>query len=157
MFFAEEILRLGLGDGLFEDLRAEGEFAADIDIGEMHVVGVAGDDHALEHLVRVLIDDLLVLEGAGLRFIGVADEINRLGVFGGIDEAPLHAAGKSRAAASAQTGGLDLGDDVRAFHGEGLFQNLVAVVTQITVDIVGVTRLVDVLEDQSVFGYGHKN
>jgi len=49
----------------------------------MHVVGEGGDDHALEHLVRVFVDDLLVLEGAGLRFIGVADEIHRLGVLGG--------------------------------------------------------------------------
>ncbi len=111
---AEEVFRLRLGDGFLEDFRAEGEFAADIDIGEMHVVGEAGDDHAFEHLVRVLVDDLLVLEGAGLRFVGVADEINRLGVFGGIDEAPFHAAGEARAAAPAQAGGFHFGDDVRA-------------------------------------------
>ena len=122
----------------------------------MHVVRVAGDGHALEQLVRVLVDDLLVLERAGLRFVGVANEIDRLGVLVGVDEAPLHAAGKTRAAAPAQAGGLDLGDDVRALHAEGLLQDLVAVVLEITVDVDGVAIAVDVLEDQSVFGDGHK-
>ena len=62
---AEEALRLRLRDRLLQNLRAEHEFAADIDIGEVHVVRVAGDDHALEHLVRVLVDDLRSLNVPG--------------------------------------------------------------------------------------------
>jgi len=153
---AEKVFRLGLGNRLLEDFRAKHEFAPDIDIGEMDVVGIARDDHPFEHLVRVLVDDLAVLEGAGLRFVGVADEIDRLGVFLGIDEAPFHAAGKSGAAAPAQLGGLDLGDDVGPLHGEGFFQVLVAVLAQIAIDVDGISRLVDILEDQSVFSDGHK-
>ena len=102
--FAQEALRLRLLDRLLQNLRAEDELAADIDVGKMHVVRVAGDDHALEQLVRVLIDDLPILERAGFGFVRVADEVDRLGVLLGIDEAPLHAAGKSRAAAPAQPG-----------------------------------------------------
>ncbi len=122
----------------------------------MCVVGVARDGHALEQLVRVFIDDLLVLERAGLGFVGVADEVDGLGVLGGVDEAPLRAAGKAGTTASAQAGNFDLLHDVGAFHGEGLFQHLVAVVLQVAVEIDGVAIAVDVFEDESIFGGRHK-
>ena len=73
----------------------------------MHVIRVAGDDHALEHLVRVLVDDLLVLERARLGFVGVADEVDRLAALA-IHEGPLEPAGEAGAAAAAQAGDHDL-------------------------------------------------
>jgi len=123
----------------------------------MDVVGVAGDDHPFEKLMRVLVDDLLVFESAGFRFVRVADEIDGLGVLGRVDEAPLDAAREARAAASAQSGGLDLGNDVWPFHGEGLLQVLITVMAQVTIDVDGVAGLVDVLEDEAAFSDGHKN
>jgi hypothetical protein len=53
-------------------IRGLGEFLADVDVGELHADREAGDHHALEQLVRVLVEDVAVLEGAGLGFVGVA-------------------------------------------------------------------------------------
>jgi hypothetical protein len=68
----------------------------------MNVVGVARDNHALQQLVRVFVNDLSVLERARLRFIRVANQVNRFAAFA-IHERPFQAAGKAGAAASAQT------------------------------------------------------
>lgn len=81
--FAEEVVGAGFVEGAVEDFCAEGEFAADVDVGEVGVVGVAGDDHALDELVGIFVDDLPVFKGAGFGFVGVADEVNRFGVGGG--------------------------------------------------------------------------
>ena len=70
-----------------------------------------GDQHALEQLMRILVHDVAVLERARLGFVGVADEIDRLGLVR-FDEAPLHAAGEPRAAAAAQAGGFDFVHDL---------------------------------------------
>ena len=85
---AEVALGTRLGEGVVDDLRAFGEFAADINVGEVHVVRPAGNDHAFDELVRVLVNDLLVLERARFGFVRVANEINRLGIRMA-DEAPL--------------------------------------------------------------------
>jgi hypothetical protein len=153
--FAEKALRLGLGDGLFQDFGAERKLAADIDISEVNIVRVAGDDHAFKQLVRVLVNDLSVLECARLRFVGVADEVNRLGVLLGVDEAPLHPAGKSGTAPAAQLRRFHLGDDVGPRHRKRFFKVLVSAVTEIAVDIEGVTLAIDVGKNQAAFGDGH--
>ncbi len=87
-----------------QNLRAFHEFAPNVDVGQVHVIGVAGDDHPLEHLVRVFVNDLLVLERARLGFVGIADEVNRLAALA-VHKRPLQAAGKARAAPAAQAGG----------------------------------------------------
>ena len=46
-----------------------GEFFADVDVGGVCADGEGGDDHALDELVRILVDDVAVLEGAGLGFV----------------------------------------------------------------------------------------
>src|ERR1019366_7250512 len=68
---SEEVLGSGFLQRAIEYLRALGKLATDIDVGEVDVIRVAGDDHTLEQLVRVFVEDLLVLERAGLRFVGV--------------------------------------------------------------------------------------
>ena len=50
---------------LLEDLRAFREFAADVDVGQLHVDREAGDHHPLDQLVRILVDDVAILERAG--------------------------------------------------------------------------------------------
>ena len=50
----------------------------------------------------ILVDDLPVLERAGLGFVGVADQVDRFVHCAEIDERPLHATGKARAAPAAQ-------------------------------------------------------
>ena len=54
----------------------------------MHVVREAGDDHALEQLVRVFVDDLPVLERARLGFVRIANQVNRLAALA-VDEATI--------------------------------------------------------------------
>ncbi len=128
----------------------------------MHVVGEARDDHALDQLVRILIHDLAIFERAGLGFVGIADEINRLAALA-VNETPLEAAGKTRAAATAQAGNFHvLADLFRAgkflavgqilgLDGERLLERVVAAVTQIALDVGRVARFIGVLQYQFVF------
>ena len=67
------------------------------------MVRPAGNDHAFDELVRILVNDLLILERARFGFVRVANEINRLGIRMA-DEAPLEPTGKASTAASAQAG-----------------------------------------------------
>ena len=158
---AEEALGPGLVDGSVEDSCALGKFAANVNVGQLHVVGVARQDHALDELVRILVDDLSVLERARLGFVGVTDEINRLAGLA-VDEIPLHAAREASAAAAPQPRDQHLLADVRLgrhhaapgfprLEPENLFQGLVAAVFQVTLDVYRVTRLIDVLQNQFVF------
>jgi len=89
--FAEEIFRAGFLQRVVQDFRAFGHFATDINVGELHVVREAGDDHAFDELVRILVDDLAILERAGFGFVGVADQVNRLAAFA-VNEAPFESA-----------------------------------------------------------------
>ena len=101
MFLPRKLCCARFLDRAFEDLRAFRKFAADVDVGGVRVERETGDHHALDQLVRILVNDVAVLERAGLGFVGVADQIDRP-LFVRLDEAPFHAAGESRAAAAAQ-------------------------------------------------------
>ena len=149
--FAEETGRLGLGDCLFQHLPAGGELAADVEVGQLHPVGEAAEDHSLQQLVRILMDDLAVLEGAGLRFVRVADQIDRLRNLGGIDEAPLHPRGKTGAAASAQLALLHFLPDGVGPHREAFLQVLVAPVLAVARDVRRVAGRIHMLQDQAPF------
>src|SRR2546423_13961364 len=60
--------------------------------------------------MRQIGHDEAVLDGAGLAFIGVADNVfHGIGLFA--NEIPFHAGGKSRAAHAFQFGGFELGED----------------------------------------------
>src|SRR5438552_16774346 len=83
----------------------------------MDIVCVAGDDHSFEHLVWILVKDLFVFECAWLRFIGIANEINRLAAFA-IHQGPFQAAGKTSPAAPTQPRDPDFFANLfRAAHG----------------------------------------
>ena len=137
-------------DGGFDNPRRGGELLADVDIGHVGADRERRDHHALDKLVRVLVQDVAVLECAGLRLIAIADQINRLGIVGW-NEGPLHARWEARAAATAQTGVLHLLGDVLRRHADSLAQLLIAAVIEIAVDRRIITRAVDVLEDHPVF------
>ena len=76
--FAKEILRARLGQRPIQQRAPSRHLAANVNVGQLNVVGEAGDDHALDHLVRVLVEDLAVLECARLGFVRVANQVNRL-------------------------------------------------------------------------------
>ena len=146
--FPEKIFRARFFDGAFEDFRAFGKFAADVDVGGVHVEREAGDEHPLEQLMRILVNDVAILERARLGFVRIADQVDRFFLVR-LDEAPFHAAGKTRAAAAAQSGNLDFVHDVGARHRDRLLQLLVAAVSQIAIDIGGLIFAPDVFENET--------
>src|SRR6266851_3434957 len=95
---------------------------ADIEDAALRAGDQAGDDHALDEEMRQIGHDEAVLDGAGLAFIGVANN-----VFHGIgllaDEIPLHAGGKSGAAHAFQFGGFELREYVVPGLGLNEFAN----------------------------------
>src|ERR1035441_2638627 len=156
--FTEEIFLAGFLECAVQNLRAFGHLAANVNVGELHVICEARDDHALDELMRILVNDLAVLDRARLGFVGVANEINRLAALA-INKAPLESAGKPSAAAAAQTGNFHVLTDLfRAgkffavgqifrLDGEGLLQRVVATMTQIALDVRRVTRFIGVLQN----------
>src|SRR6266404_6941425 len=105
-------------NGTFEDLRAFGEFASDIDVGRASVERETRDQNPFEQLVWIFVNNVAVLERARLRLIRITDQIDRLFLIG-LDKAPLHTARKSGPATTAKTGRLDLIDDFGARHRDG--------------------------------------
>ena len=68
---------IGFIDRALQSLALADEFAAHIDVGRDSTHGEAGDQAALDQRVRVVAQDIAVLAGAGLGFVGVDDEIAR--------------------------------------------------------------------------------
>jgi hypothetical protein len=68
---------VGLVDGLLHVRGLLEELAADVDVGGGGVHGPAGDEAAFDELVGVASEDLAVLAGARLSFVGVDDELPR--------------------------------------------------------------------------------
>jgi len=108
---AEVPLGVGLLDRLHEATVGEDVLPADVDVGGVDPHRPAGDDDPLQELVGVLLHDHPVLEGPGLRLIGVHREVLRLvGLLR--NEAPLHPGREARAAAPPEVRRLDLLDQV---------------------------------------------
>ena len=72
---AEEAGLVGLLDGRVEDVALQVVLAADVDEAAVRPGGAGGDGDPLDQLVRVLLHQLAVLEGAGLGLVGVAAEV----------------------------------------------------------------------------------
>ena len=139
---AQPAVGVGLGGGLLQVL--EGlvvELAAQVVVAHGRTGGIAGDGHALDHRVRVVAQDVTVLGGARLGFVGVAEDVLLHFALG--HEAPLQAGGEAGAATAAQPGGLDHLDHVgrRDLFGQDLPQRLVAAGLEVV--LVG-PRLVEV-------------
>ena len=139
------------GDGFFHNACGLGEFAADVDVREVHVERPGGDHHALKQLVRIFVEDVAVFEGAGFGFIAVDHEIVGLAVIA-LDKAPFHPGGEPRAAAAAEVGGFDLGDDVGRVHLQRFFQRLVAAVSQVAIDRSVIVVASDLAQNHPAFG-----
>ena len=101
--FTEVAFGACFGEGGVENFCTFGEFAANINVSKIHVIRPTGNDHSLDELMRIFVNDLAILERARLGFVRIANQINRLGIRMA-HEAPFESAGKSRAAAPAQSG-----------------------------------------------------
>src|SRR5262249_27492832 len=136
--FAEITAFVGFGDGRIHDVQHVAVFTANIDKAVMRIDGTARDDDAFNQLVRVHFHQRAVLAGAGLGFIGVADDVPGLWQVLG-DEGPLEAGGETRSAAAAEVGLFDLIDDLRGLHLlERFVERLISAVLQGHVNLVGV-------------------
>src|SRR6185436_15823776 len=97
--FSEKIFGPGLGQRSIQNAGAFGKLAADINIGEVHIIRETGDDHPFQQLMRVFVDDLAIFERSWLGFIRIANEVNRLAALS-IDKRPFQAARETCPAAS---------------------------------------------------------
>ena len=117
--------------------RRQRVLAANVQVATLAAGGVSGDGHRLDHGERVLLHEDAVLEGAGLRLVGVAHEVVRAdrGPGHGV---PLAAGGKGRAAAAHELRVDDLADDALRSELEGAAQRRVAAVGPVVVEAVRV-------------------
>ena len=130
-FAAEDALaevagRACLGQRLLETLVLDPYLAMDIVVSGADSHGISRDDHPLDEDVRVVADDVAILEGARLALVRVAHQVLGAGELPR-HETPLQPGREARAAAAAQGGFLHLGDDRvrRDFFRDDLAQRLI--------------------------------
>jgi len=109
-FLAEET-SLGAAANFFgEDLLLQRIFVTDIEDAFIRAGDETGEDHALGDEMREMTEDETVFDGAGLAFVGIADDVfDWAGLFA--DEIPLHPGGKAGAAHAAKLGIFECGED----------------------------------------------
>ena len=116
------------------------ELAAHVDERVAHAERVAGDQHRLDQLVRVVLEDPAILERAGLAFVGVRAQEVRLAVVG-LDHGPLAADREGGAAVAEDARGGDFLRHVDGLHGgQGLLERSVAAARAIVGQQVGRRR-----------------
>ena len=115
------------------------DFAVDVVVAQGDAHRVGRDDHALDHDVGVVHQDVPVLAGARLAFVRVAHQMLLARELAG-HEAPLQARGETCAAAAAQPRLLDGGDHLilrqafAAVLAQDLAQRLVAAACLVVLD-----------------------
>ena len=102
---------VGLVDRRLQRLALADVLAAHVDEGGVRAHREGGDQAALDEKMRIVPHDLPVLAGAGLRLVGVDDEIVRPPIRLLRHERPFEAGREAGAAAAAQAGLLHLVDD----------------------------------------------
>ena len=138
------------GDGLLHDTDGLGKFAADVDVAQVHLEGPSCDHHAFEQLMRVLMEDVAVLEGTGFRFVAVDHDVMWLAVLA-FDEIPFHSGGKACPATTAKVACFDFRNNLLGFHLQRLLERLVAAVAKVTIEGGVVVLAIDILEDEAAF------
>src|SRR5262245_4233087 len=103
---SEQVGGVALVDGPLQDAIAAAILVAQVEVGGAGAGGVAGEDDAFEDLMRVLLHEDAVVEGARLALVGVDAQVDRSVVVLG-QEGPFDATREARPAAAAQTGSLD--------------------------------------------------
>src|SRR3954452_2201969 len=108
---ADQPRRIVLVDRPLQCLALADVFAANVDVGGVRPHGEAGDEAALDKEMRIVPHDLPVLAGAGLRLVGIDDEVVRAAVRLLRHERPFEPGREAGAAAPAQARLLHLVDD----------------------------------------------
>src|SRR5206468_1401822 len=105
--FAEKVVLVRFFDRALQDLRTFRKLASYIYVRRPGTERETRDGDAFQQLMRIFVDDVAVLERARLRFVRIANQIDRL-LLVRLDETPLYATGKSGAATAPQTRRLHL-------------------------------------------------
>ena len=71
--FFRKTLFLSLKNGSIQNFRTFEKFSSDIDESLLSLNRVGGDHHSFDQLMRILVNDLAILESSGLGFIRIAD------------------------------------------------------------------------------------
>src|SRR3954451_19963093 len=119
---ADQVGLVGLIDRRLQPLAFANEFSADIDVGRVRAHGESRHQAAFDQKVRIVAHDLAVLARAGLRLVGIDDQIARPAVLGLLGhERPFEPGRKAGAAAAALARRLHFVDDpVAAFFEDRL-------------------------------------
>ncbi len=134
---ADGIVGVALLNRLVEVRGGMHELAAEVNIAGLGANGVSANQRAFDDLVRVIFQQLAVLEGAGFRFIGVDDHVLWPVLLG--DEAPLDAGRKACSTAAADIGGSDrIANLVWRHLAQGLLQPIIAAVLRVYGKLVNV-------------------
>src|SRR5439155_20788151 len=147
---AEEAAGPGLLDGALQALDRQRVLAADIDEAALAGGGAGGDGHRLEERERVLFHQDAVFEGAGLRLVGVADEIVRAHRLAR-HRLPFPSGREGGAAATDQLRVEDLAQDPLGAERDGPAQRRVAAVRAVVVEALGI-RQSDALQEAQAGG-----
>ncbi|MNF86769.1 hypothetical protein D3C84_692170 [compost metagenome] len=137
---AEDVLAqqaggLGFLDGAVEVVRRVDVFAAQEDVAAVGLEGACGDQHAFHQQVGQLFHQHAVLPGVGFHFVRVAQQVADVHGFVGRHQAPFHAGGEARTAATLEAGVLDLLHDLGLGHfGQGLARCGIAVLLLVLVE-----------------------
>ena len=91
---------VGFIDGALEGFTLADIFAAEVDVAGVRAHREGGDQAALDEGVGVVAQDFAILAGAGLRFVGIDDEVGGARVFLW-HERPFEAGREAGAAAAA--------------------------------------------------------
>ena len=92
----------GLLECLIQQLSRNGHLTPDVNVGQLYIVGPARENHSLDQLMRILVEDLAILEGARFGLVGVANQIDRLAA-AAVHEAPLETRRETGATTTAQS------------------------------------------------------
>ena len=132
---AHRAVLVGFVERALDALEPEGELAAHVDEGARRLDGVGGDEHALDELMGVALDQQVVLEGGGLALVAVDHQVGgrRLA-----QHRPLATGREPGSAPTEQAHGVDLVGDLLGGHGERLAQTFVSPRGQVTLQRVRV-------------------
>ena len=116
-----------LGQGRLETLVGLPELATDVVVPGNCTDRITADDHALDQGMRVVAQDIAILEGTRLALVRIAHHV-AVARCSAVDEAPLEPRRETRTATTAQTGFLYRLDDLflRDLFAQDLLQCLVA-------------------------------
>eukprot|EP00354_Favella_ehrenbergii_P010829 CAMPEP_0170466100 /NCGR_PEP_ID=MMETSP0123-20130129/10192_1 /TAXON_ID=182087 /ORGANISM="Favella ehrenbergii, Strain Fehren 1" /LENGTH=420 /DNA_ID=CAMNT_0010732155 /DNA_START=1151 /DNA_END=2414 /DNA_ORIENTATION=- len=143
---ADETLGVGLVHGSLQLDLLIPELATNVDVCGLRAHTETDNKGALDELVRVVTQDLAVLASAGLRLVGVDNQVRWSAVGNLGHEGVLQTRGETSAAATAQARLFDFIDDPIGAHRENVFRLMPVTALEGTID-PGTAILVQVGED----------